>query len=73
MPPRATRCRRKREVVEIKLASLALLHQYPKPAPTTLGVLNKSVAKRTILGEIDKVYLLKQNSERLKRSQSCIS
>ena len=52
MPPRATQCRRKREIVEIKLASLALLHQYPKPAPTTLGVLNKSVAKRAILGEI---------------------
>ena len=97
MPPRATRCRQKREVVEIKLASLALLYQFPKPAPTTLGVLNKSVAKmtrgsQTAAGLVDReqkknrmkhylrieflfcgFYLLKQNSERLKRSQSCIS
>ena len=97
MPPRATQCRRKREIVEIKLASLALLHQYPKPAPTTLGVLNKRVAKmtrgsQTAAGLVDReqkknrmkhylrieflfcgFYLLKQNSERLKRSQSCIS
>ena len=46
MPPRATQCRRKRKVVEIKLPSSALLHQYPNPEPTTLGVLNKSVAKK---------------------------
>ena len=51
MPPRTSQCRRKREFVEIRFASLALLHQHPKATPTTLGVLNKSFAKRTILGE----------------------
>ena len=53
MSPRASQCRRKGHLVEIGLASLALLHQYPKAALITLGVSNKSVAKRTILGEID--------------------
>ena len=53
MSPRASQCRRKGHLVEIGLASLAILYQYPKGTLITLGVSNKSVAKRIILGEID--------------------
>ena len=53
MSPRASQCRRKGHFVEIGLASLALLYQYPNGTLITLGVSNKSVAKRAILGEID--------------------
>ena len=49
MSPRASQCRRKGHLVEIGLASLALLYQYPKATLIALGVSNKSVAKRTIL------------------------